>query len=53
MATTFFFDVFIVKTVGKVYGLTLRPRPVFNKGMTYQSKQKGLTKVTIYCIWGV
>jgi hypothetical protein len=27
--------------------------PVFNKGMTYQSKQKGLTKVSIYCIGGV
>ncbi len=26
--------------------------PVFNLGMTYQSKQKGLTKVHIYCIWG-
>ncbi len=27
--------------------------PAFNKGMTYQSKQKGLTKVSIYCIGGV
>ena len=27
--------------------------PVFNRGMTYQSKQKGLTKVGIYCIGGV
>ncbi len=27
--------------------------PVFNRGMTYQSKQKGLTKVSIYCIGGV
>ncbi len=26
--------------------------PVFNRGMTYQSKQKGLTKVSIYCIGG-
>ncbi len=26
--------------------------PVFNKGMTYKSKQKGLTKVSIYCIGG-
>jgi hypothetical protein len=25
MATTFFFDVFIVKTVGEGHGLTLRP----------------------------
>jgi hypothetical protein len=27
--------------------------PVFNKSMTYQSKQKGLTKVSIYCIGGI
>ncbi len=27
--------------------------PVCNRGMTYQSKQKGLTKVSIYCIEGV
>jgi hypothetical protein len=27
--------------------------PVFNRGMTYQSKQKGLTKVSMYCIEGV
>jgi hypothetical protein len=27
--------------------------PVFNRGMTYQPKQKGLTKVSIYCIGGV
>ncbi len=27
--------------------------PVFNRGMTYQSKQKGLTKVSTYCIGGV
>jgi hypothetical protein len=27
--------------------------PVFNRGMTYQSKQKGWTKVSIYCIGGV
>jgi hypothetical protein len=27
--------------------------PVFSRGMTYQSKQKGLTKVSIYCIGGV
>jgi hypothetical protein len=26
--------------------------PVFNRGMTYQLKQKGLTKVSIYCIGG-
>jgi hypothetical protein len=26
---------------------------VFYRGMTYQSKQKGLTKVSIYCIWGI
>ncbi len=26
---------------------------VFNRGMTYQSNQKGLTKVSIYCIEGV
>ncbi len=26
--------------------------PVFNRGMTYQSKQKDLTKVSIYCIGG-
>ncbi len=27
--------------------------PVFNRGMAYQSKQKGLTKVSINCIGGV
>ncbi len=27
--------------------------PVFNRGMTYQSKQKGLTKINIYYIGGV
>jgi hypothetical protein len=27
--------------------------PVFNRGMTYQLKQKGLTEVSIYCIGGV
>ncbi len=27
--------------------------PVFNRGMIHQSKQKGLTKVSIYCIGGV
>ncbi len=26
---------------------------VFNRGMTYQLKQKGLTEVSIYCIGGV
>jgi hypothetical protein len=41
----FFFDVFIVKTIGKGHGLMLRP--LFNKGMTYQTKEKSLTKVTI------
>jgi hypothetical protein len=40
----FFFDVFIVKTEGKGHGLMLRP---LNTGMTYQTKEKGLTKVTI------
>ncbi len=33
----------------RVYAKT----PVFNRGMTYQSKQKGLTKVSIYCIGGI
>ncbi len=50
MATTVFFNVFIVKTVGKGHGLMLKT-PVFNRGMTYQSKQKGLTKVSIL-YWG-
>jgi hypothetical protein len=27
--------------------------PVFNRGMTYKSKQKGLTKVSIHCIGGI
>ncbi len=27
--------------------------PVFNRGMTHQSKQKGLTKVSIYSIGGI
>jgi hypothetical protein len=27
--------------------------PVFNRGMTYQLKQSGFTKVSIYCIGGV
>jgi hypothetical protein len=45
MATTVFFNVFIVKTVGKGYRST--KNPVFNRGMTYQMKEKGLIKVTI------
>ncbi len=49
MATTVFFNVFIVKTVGKGHGLMLRP-PVFNRGITYQTKEKGLTKVSIYIV---
>ncbi len=38
-----FFYVFIVKTVGKGHGSMLRPLFLI-EGMTYQSKQKGLTK---------
>jgi hypothetical protein len=41
-----FFNVFIVNTVGKGHGLMLKT-PVFNRGMTHQTKEKGLTKVTI------
>ncbi len=40
-----FFYVFIVKTVGKGHGFA--KTPVFNRGMTYQSKQKGLMKGSI------
>jgi hypothetical protein len=52
MATIVFFNVFIVENQRKRSGVDAKT-PVFNRGMTYQLKQKGLTKVSIYCIGGV
>ncbi len=45
MASRFFY-VFIVKTVGKGHGVDAK-NPDFNRDMTYQTKEKGLIKVSI------
>jgi hypothetical protein len=41
-----FFDVFLVKTVEKRLEVDAKV-PVFNRGITYYTKEKGLTKVSI------
>jgi hypothetical protein len=47
-----FFDVFHRQNRRKRSWVKAKA-PVFNKGMTYQSKEKGLTKVSIYFVGGV
>jgi hypothetical protein len=50
MATMFFFNVFIVKTVGKSYGSTLRP--LFSIGVLHiKQKRRALLGEYIIC-WG-
>jgi hypothetical protein len=51
MVTTFFLQCFYRQNRRKRSRVNAKT-PVFNKGMTYQSKQKGLTKVSIFCIGG-
>jgi hypothetical protein len=49
MATTFFY-VFIVKTVGKGHGSTLRT--LFLKGYDISNKREGLNKGEYIICWG-
>jgi hypothetical protein len=46
-----YFKIVIVKTIGKGQGLMLRT--LFYRGMTYQTKEKGLIKVSIKFVGGV
>jgi hypothetical protein len=50
MATTFFY-VFHHQNYRKRYRVDAKT-PVFNRGVTYQTKEKGFIKVSIKICWG-